>query len=124
MLSAIGAPSGQHGVRNARWLLGFIIRVAVLLAIQGVVLLALSAILSGETLSFTAAVLVAVVLAVINSLLWPIVTRLALVSMLTAPLLDVDGDARHLRVVRRRLRGKRARNRSDVPGVILFEIDG
>ena len=169
MLSAIGAPSARHGVRNARWLLGFLVRVVVLLAIQGVVLLALSAILSGETLSFTAAVLVAVVLAVINSLLWPIVTRLALpftiltfglgslvlsagavalafyvvdgkspsfgtdvaiaiglalVSMLTAPLLDVDGDARHLRVVRRRLRGNRARNRSDVPGVILFEIDG
>ena len=29
---------------------------------------------------------------------------LALVSMLVAPLLDVDGDAQHLRVVRRRVR--------------------
>jgi uncharacterized membrane protein YvlD (DUF360 family) len=49
---------------------------------------------------------------------------LALVSMLVAPLLDVDGDARHLRVVRRRVRGTRRENHTDVPGVILFEIDG
>ncbi len=49
---------------------------------------------------------------------------LALVSMLVAPLLDVDGDARHLRVVRRRVRGSRRKHRTDVPGVILFEIDG
>ncbi len=49
---------------------------------------------------------------------------LALVSMLVAPLLDVDGDARHLRVVRRRLRGSRRKHRTDTPGVILFEIDG
>jgi uncharacterized membrane protein YvlD (DUF360 family) len=49
---------------------------------------------------------------------------MALVSMLIAPLLDVDGDAQHLRVVRRRVRHGRKQNRSDVPGVILFEIDG
>jgi uncharacterized membrane protein YvlD (DUF360 family) len=49
---------------------------------------------------------------------------LALISMLVAPLLDVDGDARHLRVVRRRVRGSRRDNHTDVPGVILFEIDG
>jgi uncharacterized membrane protein YvlD (DUF360 family) len=49
---------------------------------------------------------------------------LALVSMLVAPLLDVDGDARHLRVVRRRVRRTRLDNHTDVPGVILFEIDG
>jgi uncharacterized membrane protein YvlD (DUF360 family) len=49
---------------------------------------------------------------------------LALVSMLAAPLLDVDGDARHLRVVRRRVRRTRRDNDTDVPGVILFEIDG
>src|ERR1700722_6775457 len=49
---------------------------------------------------------------------------LALVSMMVAPLLDVDGDARHLRIVRRRVRGARRRHRTDVPGVILFEIDG
>lgn len=49
---------------------------------------------------------------------------LALVSMLVAPLLDFDGDAMHLRVVRRRVRGRRRDNHTDVPGVILFEIDG
>lgn len=49
---------------------------------------------------------------------------LALVSMLVAPLLDVDGDARHLRVVRRRVKRNRRDNRTDLPGVILFEIDG
>jgi uncharacterized membrane protein YvlD (DUF360 family) len=49
---------------------------------------------------------------------------LALVSMIVAPLLDVDGDARHLRVVRRRVKRNRRENRTDVPGVILFEIDG
>jgi hypothetical protein len=49
---------------------------------------------------------------------------MALVSMLIAPLLDVDGDAQHLRVVRRRVRRGRKDNHTDVPGVILFEIDG
>ncbi len=49
---------------------------------------------------------------------------LALVSMLVAPLLDVDGDARHLRIVRRRVRGARRKHSTDVPGVIMFEIDG
>jgi len=49
---------------------------------------------------------------------------LALVSMLVAPLLDVDGDARHLSVVRRRVRRARRHAHTDVPGVILFEIDG
>ena len=49
---------------------------------------------------------------------------LALITTLVAPLLDFDGDARQLRVVRRRARGARGRNRTDAPGVILFEIDG
>ncbi len=49
---------------------------------------------------------------------------LALVSMVVAPLLDVDGDARHLSVVRRRVRRTRRHADTDVPGVILFEIDG
>ncbi len=49
---------------------------------------------------------------------------LALVSMLVAPLLDVDGDPMHLRVVRRRVGGRRRGQPTDVPGVILFEIDG
>ena len=49
---------------------------------------------------------------------------LALVSTALVSLLDFDGDARNLRVVRRRARHARAENRTDVPGVILFEIDG
>jgi uncharacterized membrane protein YvlD (DUF360 family) len=144
--------------------------VAALLAAQALVVLLVSAILpGGESLSFEAAVLVVAVLAVINAVLWPIVTRLALpltiltfglgslvlsagavalafyavdgksppfgsdlaiafalslVTILVAPLLDVDGDAYHLRVVRRRVRRARGSNRTDMPGVILFEIDG
>ena len=49
---------------------------------------------------------------------------LALAAMLITPLLDFDGDAYHLRVVRRRVRRGRARNETDVPGVVLFEFDG
>jgi uncharacterized membrane protein YvlD (DUF360 family) len=138
--------------------------------IQGLVILALAAIIPGvQTPSFQAAVLVAAAMALINAVLWPVVIRIALpltvftfglgslvfsagtvalgfyvvdgtsiplggdlliafamalVSMLIAPLLDVDGDAQHLRVVRRRVRLRRKDNRTDVPGVILFEIDG
>jgi uncharacterized membrane protein YvlD (DUF360 family) len=154
-----------------RWqLLGFAIRAAILLAIQALVLLVLAAMLpSLETLSFDAALLLAATMALINALLWPLLTRVALpltivtfglaslvlsagavalafhlidgasppfttslaiafalavVSMLVAPLLDVGGDARQLRVVRRRARHARGRNRTEVPGTILFEIDG
>jgi uncharacterized membrane protein YvlD (DUF360 family) len=39
-----------------------------------------------------------------------------------APALSIDDDARQLRLVRRRAR--RVRERTEVPGVILFEIDG
>jgi uncharacterized membrane protein YvlD (DUF360 family) len=157
-------------VKSGRQLLGLIFRIVLLLVIEGLVILALAAILPGvQTPSFTAAVLVAATMALINAVLWPIVIRIALpltvftfglgslvfsagtvalgfyvvdgtsipiggdlliafamalVSMLIAPLLDVDGDAQHLRVVRRRVRQGRKDNRSDVPGVILFEIDG
>jgi uncharacterized membrane protein YvlD (DUF360 family) len=44
--------------------------------------------------------------------------------MLLAPALSIDDDARQLRLVRRRTRRVREENRTDVPGVILFEIDG
>jgi uncharacterized membrane protein YvlD (DUF360 family) len=44
--------------------------------------------------------------------------------MLLAPALSIDDDARQLRVVRRRARRVREENRTDVPGVIMFEIDG
>ncbi len=49
---------------------------------------------------------------------------LALVEMLLTPVVGLDPDARALRVVRRRARRARRKNRTDVPGVILFEIDG
>jgi uncharacterized membrane protein YvlD (DUF360 family) len=157
-------------VRGPRRVFGFVVRAVVLLGAEGLLLVVLAAILPGvETLSLSAAVLVAGAMALINAVLWPVLTRLALpltilsfglgslvlnagavalafywvdgkpppfagdvaiafglafVSALAAPLLDVDGDAHHLRVVRRRGRRARERNRTDVPGVILFEIDG
>ncbi len=157
-------------MRASRRLLGFALRVAALLCVQALVLVALATVLPGlESLSLQAAVLVAAVMALLNAVLWPVLTRvalpltivsfglgslalsagmvalafylvdektpsfwtdlatafaLALVTTIVAPLLDVEGDARQLRVVRRRARGARGRNRTDVPGVILFEIDG
>jgi hypothetical protein len=47
---------------------------------------------------------------------------LAVGLMVLAPALSIDDDARQLRVVRRRAR--RVRERTEVPGVIMFEIDG
>ncbi len=44
--------------------------------------------------------------------------------MLLAPALSIDDDARQLRFVRRRARTADPANRTDVPGVIMFEIDG
>jgi uncharacterized membrane protein YvlD (DUF360 family) len=41
-----------------------------------------------------------------------------------APALSIDDDARQLRVVRRRARRVRKADRTEIPGVILFEIDG
>ncbi len=49
---------------------------------------------------------------------------LSLTLTLLTPALSLDNDARQLRVVRRRARRIREANRTDVPGVILFEIDG
>jgi uncharacterized membrane protein YvlD (DUF360 family) len=141
-----------------------------MLVAQALVLVLMTSLLSGrDSLSFNAAVFVAVVMAIVNAIVWPLLIRvalpltivtfglgslalsagmvalafyivdgktpsfwvdlaiafgLALVSMLAAPLLDVDGDARHLRVVRRRVKRNRRDNRTEVPGVILFEIDG
>ncbi len=141
-----------------------------MLGVQALALVVLTALLpSHESLSLGAAALVAAAMAIINAVLWPLITRialpltivtfglgslvlsagtvalafyvvdgktpsfwadlaiafgLALVSMVVAPLLDVDGDARHLSVVRRRVRRTRRHSPTDVPGVILFEIDG
>src|SRR6267378_472457 len=49
---------------------------------------------------------------------------MAIVTMIAIPVLGIDGDAYQLRLVRRRRRRLRERNTTDVPGVILFEIDG
>jgi uncharacterized membrane protein YvlD (DUF360 family) len=62
----------------------------------------------GDAPDFLGAVLVALVLSV--------------ALMVLAPALSIDDDARQLRVVRRRAR--RVREPTDVPGVIMFEIDG
>jgi uncharacterized membrane protein YvlD (DUF360 family) len=62
----------------------------------------------GSAPDFLAAVLVAFALSVGLTVL--------------APALSIDDDARQLRLVRRRAR--RVRERTEVPGVILFEIDG
>ena len=44
--------------------------------------------------------------------------------MILTPALSLDDDARQLRVVRRRARAVKEENRTEIPGVILFEIDG
>jgi uncharacterized membrane protein YvlD (DUF360 family) len=49
---------------------------------------------------------------------------LSLCLLVLAPALGIDDDARQLRLVRRRARRVRKRDRTDVPGVIMFEIDG
>jgi uncharacterized membrane protein YvlD (DUF360 family) len=149
---------------------GFVIRVVTLLGVQAVALVVMTALLTAtDSLSFDAALLVAGAMALINAVLWPIITRvalpltivtfglaslvlssgtvalafywvdgktpsfwvdlaiafgLALVSLVAAPLLDVDGDPLHLRVVRRRVGNRHRHEPTDVPGVILFEIDG
>jgi uncharacterized membrane protein YvlD (DUF360 family) len=170
MSSAIDDGNRRRRAKSGRRLLGLVLRVVILLLIEGLVIIGLAAILPGvQTPSFRAAVLVAAAMALINAILWPLVIRvalpltvftfglgslvfsagtvalgfyvvdgtsipiggdlaiafgMALVSMLIAPLLDVDGDAQHLRVVRRRVRAGRRGNHTDAPGVILFEIDG
>jgi uncharacterized membrane protein YvlD (DUF360 family) len=155
---------------GARRALGLAIRIVALLGVEALALVVVAWLIPDvPTLSFGAAVLVVGAMALINAVLWPAITHLALplailsfglvslalsagvvalafwlvngesqpfwadltiafavavVSMIAAPLLDVDGDAYHLRVVRRRLRGARRRNRGEEPGTILFEIDG
>lgn len=170
MHSAIDERRTQRHLSNLRALLGFGARTMAMLGVQALALVLMTALLPGrESLSVDAAILVAIAMAIINAILWPILIRVALpltiitfglgslalsagvvalafyavdgktpsfwldlaiafglavVSMLVAPLLDVDGDARHLHVVRRRVRRTRRDNHTDVPGVILFEIDG
>ena len=49
---------------------------------------------------------------------------MTVVSTIAGTLLDVDGDAYHLRVVRGRMRRSRSAHKTEVPGVVFFEIDG
>ncbi len=164
-------PRRRAGVSvRARHLASLLIRWLVLLAVEALVLVGLSAVLGGvERVSFGEALLIVLAISLLNAFIWPAVIRLALpltlitfglaslamsagvvalsflwatgsapsfgtdlliaavlalVSTTLVSLLDFDGDARNLRVVRRRARHARAENRTDVPGVILFEIDG
>jgi uncharacterized membrane protein YvlD (DUF360 family) len=162
--------SARRGVSSGRRALGFAARAAIMLVLDGLLLWGLSEVLAGIAVpSFGAALLTAGVIALLNAVLWPVITRLALpftlltlglgslvlnafviilafelvdnappsfgaavvvaaalaiAGMLVTPLLDFDGDAYNLRVVRRRVRRGRAGNETDVPGVILFEFDG
>ncbi len=145
-------------------------RLLALLALDALVVLGMSLILSDvDVPSFAAALFVVVVLAVINTVLWPLLIRILLpfavltfglltlvldaaavwvaltvvddqdssllsafaiavalvvVNLIATSTLNVESDARHLRVVRRRVRHARKDNATDVPGVIFFEIDG
>jgi uncharacterized membrane protein YvlD (DUF360 family) len=147
-----------------------LIRTIVLWVLCGLAFWGLTALLPGISVpSFVAALVTTALIAILNALLWPLLTRLflpltvltlglgalvgnaliisiavnavdgkrptfggalatafglAIVTMVAIPLLDIDGDAYHLRTVRRRRRRLRKRNATDVPGVILFEIDG
>src|SRR5919198_1475358 len=74
-----------------------------------VVMIAIN-LVDGDTQAFLAAVAAAFVLSV--------------ALMVLTPALSFDDDARQLRVVRRRARRVAEANRTDVPGVILFEVDG
>jgi putative membrane protein len=74
-----------------------------------VVMIAIN-LVDGDTPAFLAAVAAAFVLSV--------------ALMVLTPALSFDDDARQLRIVRRRARRVAEANRTEVPGVILFEIDG
>jgi uncharacterized membrane protein YvlD (DUF360 family) len=160
----------SRAASSRRRTVGFAARAAIMLVLDGLLLWGLSEIVAGISVpSFGAALLTAAAIALLNAVLWPALTRLALsftlltlglgslvlnavviklafklvdstspsfvaavlvaavlalAAMLITPLLDFDGDAYHLRVVRRRVRRGRARNKTDVPGVVLFEFDG
>ena len=49
---------------------------------------------------------------------------IAVAMTLLTPVLSIDLDARQLRVVRRRVRSRAKDNETEVPGVVMFEIDG
>ena len=80
------------------------------LALNAVVVMVAVNLVDGDPPSFWAALVAAFVLSV--------------ALMVLTPALSFDRDARQLRVVRRRARNVAESNRTDVPGVIMFEIDG
>jgi uncharacterized membrane protein YvlD (DUF360 family) len=154
----------------ARRTLGYLARMLALWLVTALAFWALAALLPGIAVpSFDGALVTTALIAILNRLLWPLLTRLflpitvltlglgalvgnaliimlainavdgsspsfggalaaafgmAIVTMIAIPVLGIDGDAHLLRLVRRRRRRLRERNTTDVPGVILFEIDG
>lgn len=71
--------AAERNVGKRLRLLGFAIRAATMLAVEALTLVVVTALLPGnDALSFSAALLVALAMALINALLWPIITRLAL----------------------------------------------
>src|SRR5436190_5078896 len=150
--------------------LGTFVRMLALWLVTALAFWALAALLPGIAVpSFDGALVTTGLIAVLNRLFWPLLTRLflpitvltlglatlvgnaliimfainsvdgsspsfggalaaafgmAIVTMIAIPVLGIDGDAYQLRLVRRRRRRLRERNTTDVPGVILFEIDG
>jgi uncharacterized membrane protein YvlD (DUF360 family) len=150
--------------------LGVFVRVLALWVVTALAFLVLAAVLPGIAVpSFDGALVTTGLIALLNRLLWPLLTRLflpitvltlglgtlvgnaliitfainavdgsspsfggalavafgvAIVTMIAIPVLGIDGDASQLRVVKRRRRRLREQNTTDVPGVILFEIDG
>src|ERR1039457_1135633 len=67
----------QHG--HSLRILGFAIRALILLGTDAFALVVITALLSAtDALSFRAAVVVAATMALINAVLWPLITRLAL----------------------------------------------
>ncbi len=80
------------------------------LVLNAAVVIAAIDVVDGEAPSLLEAVIIAFVLSI--------------ALMLLTPALSFDDDARQLRLVRRRARKVREANRTDVPGVIMFEIDG
>jgi uncharacterized membrane protein YvlD (DUF360 family) len=80
------------------------------LALNALVVAVAIKVVDGDSPPFLAAIAAAFVLSV--------------TLMLLTPALSFDDDARQLRIVRRRSRRVRDSNRTEIPGVILFEIDG
>src|SRR6266852_6025755 len=147
--------------------LGVFVRTLALWLVTALAFWALAALLPGISVpSFGGALVTTALIAILNRLLWPLLTRLflpitvltlglgtlvgnaliimfaintvdgsspsfggavavafgvAIVTMTAIPVLGIDGDAYHLRLVRRRRRRLRERTTTDVPGVIVFE---